>query len=257
MFDEIGTRMKNNYESVSKYRLVRRMPVVIRVDGKAFHTFTKKFQKPFDDYLMCAMRDTMLAMCRQIQGCVFGYTQSDEITLILVDYKTLEQQAWFDNEVQKMCSISASLATKEFNSRFRQFVECNRQGMSAEQSGIYDNAIREGAMFDSRCFNVPVEELANLIYWRQQDAIRNSVEMVGRAMFSDKELFRKNTSDIKKMLMEKKINWDELPVYQQRGTACVRVPEEGEKRDRWVIDLNMPIIKGEDRAYVEHLIMPE
>ena len=115
---DLGKRMKEFYEQVPKIRLVRRMPVMIRIDGKAFHTFTRGFQKPFDDVLIKSMQETMKYLCENIQGCVFGYTQSDEITLVLVDYKKLTSSAWFDYEVQKMCSISASMATMIFNKVF-------------------------------------------------------------------------------------------------------------------------------------------
>ena len=116
--DELGKRMKEFYESVPKTRLVRRTPVAIRIDGKAFHTFTRGFEKPFDSVLMKAMQETMRYLCKNIQGCVFGYTQSDEITLILIDYQKLDSSAWFDYEVQKMCSISSSMATMVFNKYF-------------------------------------------------------------------------------------------------------------------------------------------
>ena len=104
--DSLGMRMKE-YEAVSNIKVTRRMPLVMRFDGCSFHSFTKGFQKPFDDILMKTMQQTMEALCKDIQGCVFGYTQSDEITLILVDYRTLETSAWFDNKVQKMCSVGA------------------------------------------------------------------------------------------------------------------------------------------------------
>ena len=107
--DALGTRMKTYYEQIPKTRLMRRTPVAIRIDGKAFHTFTRGFQKPFDEVLGNSMVRTMEYLCKNIQGCIFGYTQSDEITLILIDYQTLETDAWFDYEVQKMCSISASM----------------------------------------------------------------------------------------------------------------------------------------------------
>ena len=97
----LAKRMKK-YEAVSKNMLMRRTPVIIRVDGRAFHTFTKGFQKPFDEVLMSAMQDTMKYLCENIQGCVLGYTQSDEITLVLTDYKRLESDAWFDYKVQML-----------------------------------------------------------------------------------------------------------------------------------------------------------
>jgi tRNA(His) 5'-end guanylyltransferase len=118
--DDLGTRMKTFYEEVPKTRLTRRTPVAIRIDGKAFHTFTRGFDKPFDEVLGNAMVATMKYLCENIQGCVFGYTQSDEITLILIDYQKLTSSAWFDYEVQKICSIAASMATMEFNRQFNE-----------------------------------------------------------------------------------------------------------------------------------------
>ena len=109
----LGERMKE-YEMQSRTRLLRRVPVIIRLDGKAFHTWTKGLDRPFDRNLMHIMQKTMLALCEQIQGCVLGYTQSDEITLVLVDYQRTESMAWFDNQVQKMCSVAASIATSAF-----------------------------------------------------------------------------------------------------------------------------------------------
>ena len=116
--DSLGTRMKTYYEEVPKFRLYRRTPVAIRIDGKAFHTFTRGMKRPFDDILIETMQQTMKYLCENIQGCVLGYTQSDEITLILIDYKKLTSSAWFDYEVQKMCSIAASMATMAFNKFF-------------------------------------------------------------------------------------------------------------------------------------------
>lgn len=123
--DNLGIRMKTFYEQTPKTKLMRRCPVVIRIDGKAFHTFTRKFQKPFDEVLINSMQETMKYLCENIQGCVFGYTQSDEITLILVDYKKFTSSAWFDYEVQKICSISASMATMAFNKFFRDNADLN------------------------------------------------------------------------------------------------------------------------------------
>ena len=255
--DELGTRMKENYESVSKTRLMRRTPVAIRLDGKAFHTYTRGFQKPFDDILAQSMQDTMKYLCENIQGCVFGYTQSDEITLILIDYQTFETQAWFDYEVQKMCSIAASMATMKFNQIFNELVylrcKADDKGNILDKNYIpihqaHIKATIKGAMFDARVFNIPTEEVANLIYWRQLDAIRNSVQMVGQANFPHKQLQGKSCEVIKEMLVaEKDINWSDFPTYLQRGSAC-RKGENG-----WQIDLNMPVIK-EDRSYIEDLI---
>ena len=229
--DDLGTRMKTFYEEIPKTKLMRRCPVTIRIDGKAFHTFTRGFQKPFDEVLIEAMQKTMKYLCENIQGCVLGYTQSDEITLILVDYKKLNSSAWFDYEVQKMCSIAASMATMAFNRFFMyEYEEFNRwvnEGNPTDEdrrlNDIYYDAMCKGAMFDARCFNIPKEEVTNLIYWRQLDASRNSIQMVGQANFSHKELQNKSCNQIQDMLMEQKgINWNDLPTYQKRGACCIK-----------------------------------
>lgn len=112
--DDLEKRMKTFYEQVPKTKLMRRCPVAVRIDGKSFRTFTKNLQKPFDEVLIKTMQDTMKYLCENIQGCVLGYTQSDEITLILVDYKKLTSSAWFNYEVQKICSVAAGMATMAF-----------------------------------------------------------------------------------------------------------------------------------------------
>jgi tRNA(His) 5'-end guanylyltransferase len=257
--------MKEFYETVPKTRLVRRMPVAIRLDGKAFHTFTRGFKKPFDTILIETMQDTMKYLCENIQGCVLGYTQSDEITLILVDYQTLDTSAWFDYEVQKMCSISASMATMAFNKFFERNVERECQIGLLQEYGIetkpvalceaYCRSMEKGAMFDARVFNIPKEEVTNLIYWRQLDAARNSVQMVGQANFSHKELQNKTCSMIQDMLHEQKgINWNDFPVPCKRGSCCIRKENDDLNRKHWVIDDNIPMFKGEDRNYIEQLI---
>ena len=270
--DDLGTRMKEFYEQVPKTRLVRRMPVAIRIDGKAFHTFTKGFHKPFDDILIKTMQETTKYLCENIQGCVLGYTQSDEITLILVDYQKLTSSAWFDYEVQKLCSISASMATMAFNKYFAKNVDDYRfdkwDGISKYEKGTEEyiktllKAVEKGAMFDARCFNIPKEEVTNLIYWRQLDATRNSIQMVGQANFSHKELQNKSCNDIQDMLHEQKgINWNDYPTVCKRGTAIIYVnyqnPQSltnGDIIKGWKIDTEMPILKGEDRAYVDDLV---
>lgn len=277
--DELGDRMKEFYENVPKTRLMRRTPVCIRLDGCHFHTFTKNLNKPFDNILMRSMQDTMKFLCENIQGCVFGYTQSDEITLILIDYQKLTSSAWFDFEVQKLCSVAASMATLAFNKAFAKraeewFSNYFEAWHTSENEDKYletlTKALEVGATFDARCFNIPKEEVANLIYWRQNDASKNSVQMVGRAYFSHTELKNKNANQIQDMLFTQKgINWNDFPVDCKRGAACVKeeivksVPiggmmgegdEETIVRRQWKIDREMPIIKGEDREYVERFV---
>ena len=277
--DELGKRMKEFYEQVPKTRLVRRMPVAIRIDGKAFHTFTRGFEKPFDEVLGRAMRETMKYLCENIQGCVLGYQQSDEITLILIDYKKLTSSAWFDYEVQKMCSIAASMATMTFNKFFKNEVDkfyynhCYRKDPLFEKHyQPYRDAQYKGAMFDARCFNIPKEEVANLIYWRQLDATRNSIQMVGQANFSHSELQNKSCNQIQEMLFqERDINWNDFPTHLKRGSCCVKseatttcaktvdgqVITWAAERPHWEIDLEIPIFKEEGRQYINKRILYE
>lgn len=279
--DDLGVRMKTFYEQIPKTKLMRRCPVAIRIDGKAFHTFTRGFQKPFDEVLIKSMQETMKYLCENIQGCVLGYTQLDEITLILVDYKKLTSSAWFDYEVQKICSIAASMATMAFNKFFADNVEKEILSNSDKEGNVVDDnleiihinhvhSMRKGAMFDARCFNIPKEEVTNLVYWRQLDASRNSIQMVGQANFSHKELQNKSCNDIQDMLMaQKSINWNNLPTYQKRGSCCVRnkiviesdgvmataqLRDTSKSENEWIIDTDIPIFKGEGREYIDRLV---
>ena len=256
--DSLGDRMKGNYENRSKTYLVRRMPVIIRLDGKAFHTFTRGFNKPFDDVMMQTMQQTTLKLCQEIQGCVFGYTQSDEITLVLVDYNDINTDAWFDYSVQKMCSVAASMCTLYFNKIFAEMVDvfiANSDVTPEEEKleRVYNKAIEKGAMFDARVFNIPVEEVTNCVLWRQQDATRNSISSLAQSKFSHKELQGKSSSQMQDMLMEKYgINWNDLTIPEKRGTAVYK--RTIDDVTEWIVDYQMPILKGEDRDYVEHLV---
>ena len=271
---DLANRMKE-YEKRNQYYLQKRTPVAIRVDGRSFHTFTKGFKRPFDDILMKSMQETAKYMCENMGNAKFAYIQSDEITIILVDYDTLETDCWFNYRTDKLCSIAASMATMAFNKFFYENVRkfsFNHTEAPARNKllNTYLDAIKKGAMFDARCFNIPKEEVTNLVYWRQLDASRNSIQMVGQANFSHKELQHKSCNDIQDMLMTQKgINWNDLPTYQKRGSCCVRnkiiiksddVIETAQLRDtsksenEWVIDTEIPIFKGEGREYIDRLV---
>ena len=272
----LGDRMKNNYENVNRFYLTRRMPVIIRMDMKAGHTFTRGMKKPFDDIFVKTMQETMKYLCENIQGCVLGYTQSDEISLVLTDYAELTTDAWFGNNLQKMCSVSASMATLAFNKAFNDNIvryidshfdtDCDVTKDLAEYTKILINARNKGAMFDSRVFTIPKEEVCNYFIWRQQDATRNSIQSVGQANFSDKELHKKSTKDIQDMLMTQKgINWNNYATTLKRGSCCIKVDdslteydEVGNicgytQRSKWIIDNEIPIFT-QDRNYVEKRI---
>lgn len=280
--DSLGDRMKG-YEGVSRNFLTRRVPAIIRLDGKAFHTFTKGMEKPFDSVLTQTMQETMKYLCENIQGCVLGYTQSDEITLVLTDYATIQTDAWFGYNIQKMCSVSASMATSVFNKVFYRSIDnyFNQEDilstMFGENSESKDrlrqyadtlkNALAKGELFDSRAFSIPKEEVCNCLIWRQQDATRNSIEAVGQANFSHHELHKKTCNMIQEMLWSQRgINWNDFPTELKRGSCCIKRQFEetiddprnpGQKitvcRNRWIIDHEIPIFT-QDREYIEKLI---
>ena len=278
---DLANRMKE-YEKRNQYYLQKRTPVAIRVDMRAGHTFTRGFKRPFDYIFMKSMQETAKYMCENMGNAKFAYVQSDEITIILTDYDTLETDCWFNYRTDKLCSISASMATMAFNKYFEENVtnevleykmvpHCVEiQQEIKEYHNTLIAALDKGAMFDARCFNIPKEEVTNLIYWRQLDASRNSIQMVGQANFSHKELQNKSCNDIQDMLMtQKNINWNDFPTYQKRGTCVIKEeyypePVKGyencevnalDVRTRWVIDKDIPIFKGEGRNYIEKLVM--
>jgi len=249
--DSLGQRMKG-YESVTQLHLTRRTPVIIRLDGKAFHTFTKRLKyvdpavanSPFSPKMHDCMTATTDWLFRNIQNCVFAYTQSDEISLLLRDWDTHETQQWFDGNVQKMVSTSASIASSGFNYFY------GTQVKSPTYAG-------DLAYFDSRIYNIPKEEVTNYFIWRQQDASRNSVQMLGHFHFSQKEMHAKNNSEVQDMLMlQKGVNWNDIPTWQKRGACVVSNPNKFDSSSPTLIDREIPIFT-QDRVYVEQHLVPE
>ena len=264
----LGNRMKNFYEAIPKTFLIRKTPVIIRLDGKAFHSFTRGFKKPFDKILIKTMQETTKYLCENIQGCVIGYTQSDEITLVLVDYFKIDTDAWFGYNVQKITSVSASMATLAFNNIFRKYVSelipedlSNSSKEDIKYYNALNRAIIKGAFFDSRCFNIPKEEVNNCLLWRQQDATRNSIQSLAQSLYSNKQIEGINTKKLQdKMFTEKGVNWNDLPTTQKRGSCCIKKPAEiitpnGKTvmRNKWVIDNEIPIF-SQDIEYINNLI---
>ena len=250
--DFLGDRMKN-YEARNQYWLQTRTPVIIRVDMRAGHTFTKGFQRPFDEVFGNSMVRTMEYCAANIGNCVFAYCQSDEITFVLSDYRKLNTDAWFGYRTDKLCSIAASMATMAFNKYFylevlKWYDKTIADNIFQEQENVklmktYQNAAEKGAMFDARCFNIPKEEVCNCVYWRQLDATRNSIQMVGQANFSHAELQGKSCNEIQDMLHEQRgINWNDFPTRWKRGVAWTKANGT---------DYEMPILRGENRKYVD------
>lgn len=267
--DSLGDRMKTNYEYRSRYFLTRRVPAIIRLDGKAFHTFTRGFNKPYDRVFLNTMQNTTKNLCEAIQGCVFGYTQSDEITLVLTDYNTPKTDGWFDYNIQKMTSVAASMATKFFYLNFNEQVkifneidwESFRGTINMEKieklSEVYQKAQNSNAFFDARVFSIPKDEVVNCLIWRQQDATRNSIEGLGQQYFSTAQLRGKNTDQVQDMLMNTHgINWNNVLTVFKRGTCVYKVPKTIDTpngkaiRNKWIIDEEPPIFT-KDKIYIE------
>lgn len=215
MKDKLGDRMKDYYESRTKSFLPRRTYTIIRIDGKAFHTYTRGLERPFDNKLINDMDETAKYLCENIQGAKFAFVQSDEISILLTDFDKLQTDAWFDGNVQKITSISASLATAKFNE-------------------LRPNKI---ALFDSRVFTIPSNvEVENYFIWRQQDTVRNSISTVAQSLYSSKELHKVNVSEMQELCFQKGVNWNDFEPKKKRGRLIVKeYYQKGDaKRSRWV-----------------------
>jgi tRNA(His) guanylyltransferase len=250
----LGDRMKAFYEDRFRFELMRRTYTLIRVDGKAFHTFTKKFKRPFDERFMGYMDNTAKYLCEKIMGARFAYVQSDEITIMLTDFDTHQTQAWFEYNVQKMASVTASMATARFNQMYLvdQF-ERMSEAIVVESADISKIKFAE---FDARVFQVPNRiEAFNAVLWRQQDASRNSVSAVAQSLYSAKELHGKNSNQQQEMIFQKGTNWNDYEPYFKRGRIIRKeINEAG--RTKWAVDRNIPIFSQEP-DYLYNLIPEE
>lgn len=246
--DNLGDRMKR-YEDTFRQYLPNHLPVIIRIDGKAFHSLTKNADKPFDAHIEQLMDATALALCRQVQNVQVAYVQSDEISLLLHGYKKLTSQAWFDNNIQKMVSVAASIATAAFNWKAFE-LEC----MSGKFLRKFEGKLP--AHFDARAYILPECEVNNYFIWRQQDASRNSISMLARSLYSHKELDGKNGKEMQELTFQKGRNWNDLPSKQRRG-RCVRkmlsTQDGASYRPQWTIDNEIPVFT-QDREYIEHFV---
>jgi len=259
--DSLGDRMKE-YENVERRYLPRRAPLIVRIDGVHFHSYTKGFERPMYEPFRRAMEYTMLDLCENIMGCKLGYTQSDEITLLLTDDDDLETQAWFGKNLQKIVSICASMATYYFNKNVKEILELGPGSEKLDLRPLADAYEHKQACFDARAFVLPREEVLNIFEWRQQDCYRNAIESTGRAYFSHKELEGVPCKRIKEMLMDLyNVNFDEFyPTWFRRGVCAykkltpVETPEgEYISRPKWTLDYNIPIFHQEPE-YIERVV---
>lgn len=230
--DSLGDRMKS-YENVRRDYLMPRMPTIIRIDGKAFHTYTKKagYEFPFSDDMHSHMSETALGLYQYVQNAKLCYFQSDEISILLNDWGTFKSEQYFGGNIQKITSVSASEATVAF---ITALLSDNAGQMTENQTF---------PRFDSRVFQLPKEEVCNYFLWRQQDATRNSIQMLGRSHYSHKQMDRKNTTQIHDMLYAQGVNWNDLETWKRRG-ACIR---------GGYYDGEIPLFSA-DRGYIETLL---
>jgi tRNA(His) guanylyltransferase len=209
-YSDFDKRMKG-YEKCASSKLTPKCPVIIRLDGKAFHTYTKSLKDenspdPFNEDLKNAFVNSCIDMTKHMQGVKAIYTQSDEVSILLTDKtKSYVLDGWFDFKVQKIVSISSSLLTYYFN---KYMVHPNRMP----------------AFFDARVFSLPDEdEVKNYFVWRQNDASRNSVSMMAQHHFSHKSLQNVSRNGMQeKLWSEKNINWNDLETWKKRGSLMVK-----------------------------------
>ena len=258
---QLGDRMKTYEASVGPV-LVKRCPAILRVDGRSFHAFTKGFGKPCDERMQRCMHAVALALCEDIPTARFAYGQSDEVSVLLADYNRLSSDQWFGGTVQKMVSVAAAIATMAFNKEMHRL---HAKALTVWTDKITDSRLRaattdpylknmeflegklNGAVFDARVFSIPREDAANNFVWRQQDAVRNSIQGAGQALFSRKELHRKSCDEIQEMLFNRHgINWNDFPVEQKRGFAVYRkpgtkdTPSGSVETMMWMVDTKIP-----------------
>jgi len=208
MKDQLGDRMKSAYEDRTRYLLPLRNYTIIRVDGKAFHSYVRGLIKPFDDGLINDMDATAAYLCKNIMGAKFAFVQSDEISILLTDFDSITTQSWFDNNLQKMCSVSASMATRSFN-------EARLKRLGIENM--------KWAEFDSRVFQISQKtEVINYFIWRQQDTTRNSISSVAQSLYSHKELNGKNSEQLQELIFQKGVNWNDYAPKYKRGRLIIK-----------------------------------
>lgn len=253
--DKLGDRMKE-YENATRVVLPRRLPMIVRVDGKAFHTFTRGFEKPWDGWFVGAMHRVAVALCEEVEGCQLAYWQSDEISLLVRDDMGLQTQPWFGKGLQKVVSVAAGVASAAMT------YELAARLFQADET-VAMHPAPPLPSFDARAFVLPPAEVVNYFIWRQQDAVRNSILGLGHAHFSVKEMHGLKTDKIQERLFaERGLNWNDTPTHLKRG-ACVRrvafeVPgaDGPAVRHRWEVDMETPTFT-QDRGYIERHLADE
>jgi tRNA(His) 5'-end guanylyltransferase len=250
MKDDLGSRMKEFYEARSQTYLLRRTPVIIRVDGKAFHTFCRRFEKPYDKVLNGCLNKTLKYLCGNIQCVKMGQRHSDEMSLLLTDFDTLTTEPYFEYNVQKICSVVASMTATEFckqvliGGEWQYKLSANFDKVAKRVwHSLFDNERlsydENWPVFDCRCFNIPEKEVSNYFWWRLLDCKRSSINMMAQSLFSHAQLQNKTCNEMQEMMFQEKgINWDTIPQEQKSGFLCIRK------------NVEKPVEKGPDQGKV-------
>lgn len=264
--------IKKEYEDLTRFYLPKKAYSIIRLDGKAFHSFTKRFKRPFDDDFINLMNETCLSLCREIAGVKMAYVQSDEISLILSDLDNENTQLWFDGNIQKIASVSSSIATAHFNKYlighiiFKEFKkDSDREKLIHLSAHVADCLRNSLAYFDCRVFSIPSqEEVINYLIMRQKDAIKNSVSMFSQSFFSHQKLEGKNTKEKIEMCLAEGGDWNSIEIGQQRGRIAhknqinkkIKNPKTGNQeitiRHEWKIE-EAPLFK-QNLDYIKNKI---
>ena len=248
----LGDRMKE-YERAYDFKFSKRMPLILRLDGRAFHTFTKKFKRPYDETFISLMDKIARYLCENIQGAKIAYVQSDEITILIKYYDELNSEPWFGNEMQKILSSSAALASSYFTSLI-----CLGKALGIKE---FSDISWAPVQFDCKAFILPEDEVCNNFIFRQQDWERNSVQLLGQILFSQKELQGKSCKEIIRMCKDKGTSWSSLPTKLKRGRCIVRKPDTVEvlrskgklRLTNWAVDDEIPIFK-DNRDYINQYL---
>jgi tRNA(His) 5'-end guanylyltransferase len=228
-------------------RLPDNTPLILRLDGRAFHTLTRQFEKPYDLNFIAMMDAVGTAVCESVQNCRLAYLQSDEISVLILN--RIESSCWFDNQIQKICSISSSLAASV-----------------ATKFAIERGFRFKEICFDSRVNVYPPKEVVNYFIWRQKDWERNSIQMLARSLYTHKQLNGKSQVEMHDMIFAKGQNWNDLPAILKRGRCVVKIKTTEEihnqhfdgpvERSRWVVDQKIPIFT-KDKNYIEKRLLDD
>lgn len=239
---ELSERM-NDYVKVTDHKLMKKQPAILWIDGKAFHTFCRGLNKPFDEVLIKTMQETAIKLCENIQGAKLAYVQSDEISIVLTDWEQYTTDAWFNYRIQKLASVTASMATLYFNNIWLD--KCGGALCSGNDKDfeIYFPKRHRNATFDCKAFNLPNHEVENWLLFRQNDWCRNSIQMYARSEFSQKQLHKKNRVAMSKMLLDVGKDWEELDSYLKYGSVII-------KEDCWNLMEETPLFK-DNREFIK------